>query len=178
MSGGILIAGVGNVFKGDDAFGVEVVQCLARRSLPPGVRVVDFGIRGIDLTYALMDGYRAAMLVDTVQRGEQPGTIYVIEPECLSGEEPDAGELLITPHDLDPAKVLRLVKTLGGSCGRILLIGCEPETFGDEEEGLMGLSPRVAVAVNEAVDLIERLVSQLLKEEDREPAVRAVEMMP
>jgi hydrogenase maturation protease len=73
---------------------------------------------------------------------------------------------------------LRLVKTLGGSCGRILLIGCEPETFGDEEEGLMGLSPRVAVAVNEAVDLIERLVGQLLKEQDRELGVRAVEMMP
>jgi hydrogenase maturation protease len=82
---GILIAGMGNVFKGDDAFGVEVVQRLGRKALPDGVKVVDFGIRGIDLTYALLDGYRAAVLVDAVQRGGQPGTVYVVEPEWPSG---------------------------------------------------------------------------------------------
>ena len=77
----ILVAGIGNIFNGDDAFGVEVVRLLAQHSLPAGVKVIDFGIRGIDLTYALLDGYDAAVLVDTAQRGERPGTIYVIEPD-------------------------------------------------------------------------------------------------
>jgi hydrogenase maturation protease len=162
---GVLIAGVGNVFKGDDAFGVEVVQRLARKTLPDGVKVVDFGIRGIDLTYALLDGYRAAVLVDTVRRGGEPGTVYIIEPDWPSGGEVTPDELLITPHDLDPAKVLRLVKALGGRCERLVLVGCEPQTFGDEDEGAVGLSPPVAAAVDEAVPAIETLIGELLEEE-------------
>lgn len=162
---GILIAGVGNIFKGDDAFGVEVAQRLARKILPDGVKVVDFGIRGIDLTYALLDGYRAAVLVDAVRRGEPPGTVYVIEPEWPSDSEPDPEEPFIEPHDLDPAKVLRLVRALGGRPGRLLLVGCEPQTFGDEDEGAMGLSPPVAAAVDEAIKTIENLIGELLEEE-------------
>lgn len=77
----ILVAGVGNIFNGDDAFGVEVVRRLAQRKLPDGVRAIDFGIRGIDLTYALLDGYGALVLVDTAQRGELPGTISIVEPD-------------------------------------------------------------------------------------------------
>ncbi len=102
---GILIAGIGNIFKGDDAFGVEVVARLARRRLPDGVKVVDFGIRGIDLTYALLDGYGAAVLIDTMRHGEMPGTVSVIEPEPASDDDP--ADLTLSPHDLDPAKVLR-----------------------------------------------------------------------
>lgn len=161
----ILVAGIGNIFKGDDAFGVEVVQRLAARPQPPEVRVVDFGIRGIDLTYALLDDYRAAVLVDAMQRGEQPGTVTIVEPEPPpSDEAPAADDLLISTHDLDPAKVLRLVTALGGNCRRLLLVACEPETFGDEEEGLMGLSPPVAAAVDHAVEAVESLVGKLLEE--------------
>lgn len=170
---GVLIAGIGNIFKGDDAFGVEVVQRLAQKTLPDGVKIVDFGIRGIDLTYALLDGYRAAILVDAVQRGGEPGTVYVIEPEWPSGEAADPEELMITPHDLDPAKVLRLVKALGGRCERLVLVGCEPQTFGDEFEGAMGLSPLVAAAVDQAVPAIETLIGELLEEAKLEQATAA-----
>ena len=163
---GVLVAGVGNVFRGDDAFGIEVVHRLARKTLPDGVKVVDFGIRGIDLTYALLDGYRAAVLVDVLQRGGEPGTVYVVEPDWPSGEDADPDELLITPHDLDPAKVLRLVKALGGRCERLVLVGCEPGTFGDEDEGAMGLSPSVAAAVDEAVLTIETLIGELLEKKE------------
>lgn len=165
---GILVAGVGNIFKGDDGFGVEVVQRLARKTLPDGVKVVDFGIRGIDLTYALLDGYQAAVLVDTVQRGGAPGTVYFIEPDWPTEDEATPDELQIALHDLDPMKVLRLVKALGGRCDRLLVVGCEPGTFGDEE-GAMGLSSPVAAAVEEAVPAIETLIGALLKEQQRAP---------
>jgi hydrogenase maturation protease len=161
---GILVAGIGNIFKGDDGFGVEVAQRLARKNLPDAVKVVDFGIRGIDLAYALLDGYRAAVLVDTVQRGGAPGTVYVIRPDWPSEEEATYDELQIAPHDLDPMKVLRLVKALGGGCDRLVVIGCEPATFGDEE-GAMGLSPPVTAAVDQAVPAIETLIGEILEEQ-------------
>src|SRR5262249_15201119 len=115
----ILVAGVGNIFLGDDAFGVEVARRLARRPLPPEVRVVDFGIRGLDLTYALLDGYETVVLVDAAPRGGPPGTLYVLEPEP---GEPPAGEAgpLFEMHSLDPVKVLRLAAALGGRVERLL----------------------------------------------------------
>ncbi|MFZ3310089.1 MAG: hydrogenase maturation protease, partial [Xanthobacteraceae bacterium] len=134
----ILIAGIGNIFNGDDAFGVEVVRRLARRNLPASVKVIDFGIRGIDLTYALLEGYGAAVLVDTAQRGETPGTISVVEPDQEEAGTPMPEDLMLSPHELDPAKVLRLVTALGGTCKRVLLVACEPLTFGGEQ-GAMGL---------------------------------------
>ena len=161
----ILVAGIGNIFKGDDAFGVEVARRLAQSQLPAGVKVVDFGICGIDLTYALLDGYDAAILVDTAKRGAAPGTLSIVAPERQSTEAIAPGEIFLEPHDLDPAKVLRVVETLGGGCQRILLVACEPETFGDEETGAMGLSPPVAAAVDEAVMAVERLVGDLLREQ-------------
>jgi len=161
---GILVAGVGNIFKGDDGFGVEVARRLAKRSLPPDVKVVDFGIRGIDLTYALLDGYKAAVLIDAMQRGHEPGTITIVEPELAAVDELAPEDLLISPHDLDPAKVLRLVQALGGNCQRLLLVACEPATFGDEDEGVMGLSPPVAAVIDRAVEAVEKLVGQLLDE--------------
>ncbi|HEY3778821.1 MAG TPA: hydrogenase maturation protease [Rhizomicrobium sp.] len=161
---GILVAGIGNIFQGDDAFGVEVAQRLARRILPAGVTVGDFGIRGIDLTYALMDDYEAVILVDAARRGERPGVVSVIAPDRLEEGAPDPGELLISPHDLDPAKVLRIVAVLGGGCRRILLVACEPQELGGED-GCMGLSPPVAAAVEPAIETIEALIGEL-----RQPA--------
>jgi hydrogenase maturation protease len=155
----ILVAGIGNIFMGDDAFGVEVAQRLAKRSLPDGVKVVDFGIRGIDLTYALLDGYDAVILIDTAQLGAPPGTVRILAPELHSGEPPTPEDLLIEPHVLDPAKVLRLAATLGNSCRCILLVACEPATFGNGDA--MGLSPAVAVAVDAAVAVVERLIFEI-----------------
>lgn len=161
----ILVAGIGNIFKGDDAFGVEVARRLAARSLPSTAKVVDFGIRGIDLTYALLDGCDAAILVDTAKRGETPGTVSIIEPERPSAEELTAEDLMLEPHDLDPAKVLRVVTALGGECPRILLVACEPETFGDEEIGAIGLSQAVFDAIDKAADAVERLVGELIAQD-------------
>jgi hydrogenase maturation protease len=159
----ILVAGIGNIFMGDDAFGVEVAQRLAKRCLPGGVRVVDFGIRGIDLTYALLDGYDLVILIDTARLGAPPGTVRIVAPE-LQLREPLAPEgLHIEPHDLDPAKVLRLAAILGNSCRHILLVACEPETFGDGAADAMGLSPAVAGAVDEAVTVVEKLIGEMLE---------------
>jgi len=154
----ILVAGIGNIFMGDDAFGVEVVRRMRSRPLPAEVEVVDFGIRGLALTYALLDRYDAAVLVDTAPRGGAPGTLYVIEPE--------AAGLPALPafHDLDPAHVLQTVRAMNGRCRRILLVGCEPESFGDELDGRMGLSPPVAAAVDRAMEKVVSLLEVLRQE--------------
>jgi hydrogenase maturation protease len=159
----ILVAGIGNIFMGDDAFGVEVAQRLAKRSLPDGVKVVDFGIRGIDLTYALLDGYDAVILIDTAQLGAPPGTVRIIAPEPQPCEPPAPESLLIEPHDLDPAKVLRLAAALGNSCRCVLLVACEPATFGHGDADAMGLSPAVTAAVDQAIALVEKLIFEMLK---------------
>jgi hydrogenase maturation protease len=164
----ILVAGIGNIFKGDDAFGVAVAQRLAQRPLAAAVKVVDFGIRGIDLAYALLDGYDAAILVDTAQRGAPPGTVSVVVPERDSPDPVTPHDLVLEPHDLDPAKVLRFVAALGGGCRRIVLVACEPSTFGDEESGAIGLSPPVAAAVDEAIAVVERLIGELLEQGEPE----------
>src|SRR5262249_56961070 len=124
----VLVAGVGNIFLGDDAFGVEVVRRLGRRPLPDGVRVVDFGIRGLDLTYALLDGHEAVILVDALPRGGEPGTLYVLEPEIGAplGDAPP-----VEGHGMDPVKVLHLAAAMGGQVGRLLLVGCEPAPPGE-----------------------------------------------
>lgn len=165
----ILVAGIGNIFNGDDAFGVEVAQRLLKRKLPDGVKVIDFGIRGIDLTYALLDGYSAAVLIDTAQRGERPGTVSVIEPDQPEAGQPSPEDLMLSPHELEPAKVLRLVGALGGACKRVLLVACEPLTFGGDE-GVMGLSAPVAAAVDAAVKTVEDVVSEMLDATSRATA--------
>jgi hydrogenase maturation protease len=159
----VLVAGVGNIFLGDDAFGVEVAQRLARRRLPDGVRVVDFGIRGLDLVYALLDDYEAVVLVDAAPRGGPPGTLYVLEPESGEAPGPDGGGLMADPHSLHPANVLRLVAALGGRVRRLLVVACEPGACGDVEEMSAGLSAPVRAAADEAVPLIESLVTKLLQ---------------
>jgi hydrogenase maturation protease len=158
----ILVAGIGNIFMGDDAFGCEVARRLAGREPPSGVRVVDFGIRGFDLAYAIMDGPDVTVFVDATPRGEAPGTLYTIEPDLEELNGIEAGGM-VEPHGMNPLKVLGMVKSMGGEFRRILLVGCEPETLGGEE-GLMGLSEPVKRAVEEAVKVVESLVAQILEE--------------
>jgi hydrogenase maturation protease len=158
----ILIAGIGNIFLGDDAFGVEVVQRLAERTLPANVDVVDFGIRGFDLTMALLEDIDLVILVDAASRGGAPGTLYVIEPEPVEPDEPAPACAMLDPHSLDPVKVLQLVKTMGGKPGRVVVVGCEPESVGSHEDWDVtpGLSEPVQRAVDEAILLIESLVGE------------------
>jgi hydrogenase maturation protease len=155
----ILIAGIGNIFLGDDAFGVEVVRQLLERPLPAKVRAVDFGIRGFDLAYALMEPWELAILVDALPRGGLPGTLYVLKPDL---KDVVGGDAPLQPHGMDPLTVLRLVNSLGGTCPPLRVVGCEPAAF-ESEDGLpLGLSEAVAAAVPEAVRLVESLVDELL----------------
>ncbi|GAA1529013.1 hydrogenase maturation protease [Kribbella lupini] len=147
----VLIAGLGNVFCTDDAFGVSVIEVLARQTWPDGVEVRDFGIRGIHLAYQLLEPYELVVLVDVVQRGEVPGTVYVMEAE------PDAvpeDEVAMDAHDLGPDAVLALVPRLGGTLGRVVVVGCEPA----ELEAGIGLTPAVQGAVETAARLVTELV--------------------
>jgi hydrogenase maturation protease len=154
----VLVAGIGNIFLGDDAFGVEVAQRLARGCLPRGVRVVDFGIRGFDLAHALLEEQDASIvLVDATPRGGEPGTLYVIEPSLE-----ETATASIEPHALDPLKVLRLAWSMGARPRRVLVVGCEPQPLEADEldTGLMGLSQPVAAAIEPAVDLVKSLVEK------------------
>jgi hydrogenase maturation protease len=160
----ILVAGIGNIFLGDDAFGVEVAWRMSRRAMPENVRVADFGIRGMDLVYALLDGYDAAILVDAAARGGDPGTLYVIEPEPESDDAGGPDVALVDAHGLNPMRVLDMARTLGGSPKRVLVVGCEPATLGDELEGAMGLSAPVEAAVGAAIAMVESLVSRITVE--------------
>ena len=167
---GILIAGIGNIFLGDDAFGSEVARRLAVRQLPEEVRVIDFGIRGFDLAYALLDGYDVTIFVDATPRGEAPGTLYTIEPDLDELDNLDAGGMMVETHGMNPMKVLGMVKSMGGEFKRILLVGCEPAPL-RSEDGHMGLSEPVEAAVNEAVKLVESLIEKILDEEKRRATV-------
>ncbi len=155
----VLVAGVGNIFLGDDGFGVEVVRRLAEREMPEGVEVKDFGIRGMDLTYALQEDYEVVVFVDAVPRGEEPGTVYLIEPEI----EEDGGVSLDT-HGMDPVKVIKLSRALGAKPTRTLVVGCEPQVVlsgEDYDDMSMELSEPVQAAVGEAVKLVESLVEEI-----------------
>jgi hydrogenase maturation protease len=159
MSRRILVAGIGNVFLGDDGFGVEVVRRLASRGLPEGVEVVDFGIRGMDLAYALQGDYEAVVFVDATPRGERPGTVYLIEPEIEEG-----GEAMLDTHGMDPVKVIKLSRALGARPTRTLVVGCEPQVVVSGEaydDIIMELSEPVRAAVEEAVQLVESLVEEI-----------------
>lgn len=162
----VLVAGIGNIFLGDDAFGVEVAQRLIRRRLPDEVRVVDFGIRGLDLAYALLDGYETAILVDAVPRGGPPGTLYVIEPELGSADAGSSPASItfesVAMHGMDPVKVLQMAQALGGNIRQVLLVGCEPQPLGPDGDVPLGLSASVQASVDEAVRLVESLVAWAL----------------
>jgi hydrogenase maturation protease len=156
----ILVAGIGNLFLGDDAFGVEVVRRLIGRPKGDGVRVVDFGIRGFDLACALLDGYDLVIVVDATQRGGAPGTLYVVEPDCDLTTDADRGAFDGGAHNLDPVKAIQLAKAMGGELPRLRLVGCEPATFGSPERPATGLSPPVEAAIEQALALVESLVAE------------------
>jgi len=161
----ILVAGIGNIFLGDDAFGVEVIRRLSTRELPKNVRVTDFGIRGYDLAYALLDGYDTTILIDACPRGEPAGTLYVIEPDVSEASCPEEQQSAVEAHSMNPLNVLRLATSMGGPLKRVLLVGCEPGTLGPEE-GQMGLSEQVEAVVDEAVKLVESLIAELINERE------------
>jgi hydrogenase maturation protease len=153
----VLVAGVGNIFLSDDGFGVEVARRLALTSLPDGVIVADFGIRGVHLAYELCDGYDTAILVDAVPRGGQPGTIYVIDHDVErdrdSPTSPQAAALL-DAHGMQPDAVLGLLNILGGQVRQVYVVGCEPASV---EEGI-GLSEPVERAVDGAMRAVRDLL--------------------
>lgn len=161
----VLIACIGNIFLGDDGFGVEVAQRLMSRQYPQGVQITDFGIRGMDLAYALLDDYDMLILVDAIPWGGSPGTLYLIEPD-LSGLSPEkgveAGRVALDNHSMDPVKVLAYARTLGAKPIHTLLVGCEPSPMSDSDytEMQMGLSEPVLAAVSEAVRMIDSLVER------------------
>ncbi|MFD1659230.1 hydrogenase maturation protease [Streptomyces caeni] len=155
--GRVLVAGIGNVFLGDDGFGVETVRALKGRHLPPGVEVADIGVRGVHLAYQVLDGYDTLVLVDATARGGDPGMLYVIEHDGPGGNDPHGAPL--DGHRMTPDAVLALLGTLSAGTGgrpprRTLVVGCEPAAV---EEGV-GLSPAVADAVPKAVRLIEEML--------------------
>jgi hydrogenase maturation protease len=157
MSGRVLVAGIGNIFLGDDAFGVEVARRLLTQRWPEGVLIKDFGIRGLDLAYAMMEPWNLVILVDAIFRGQAPGILYVLEPELdnrAPRSTPDA-------HAMTPEKVLELVRTLGGSVPRTVVLGCEPAQFGGEE-GRIGLSDAVEASLELAAKEVDRLVTAAL----------------
>jgi hydrogenase maturation protease len=164
----VLIAGVGNVFLSDDGFGVEVARRLDGAVLPPGVEVADVGIRGMHLAYRLLDGYRAVVLVDAVRRDGPPGTLYLLEHDLDQPPGADAGAF--DAHGMDPAVVLTMLDGLATGIGvvrpvgRVLVLGCEPQTL---DEGL-GLSTPVAAAVERAVPALIDLVGELVGPVDPE----------
>jgi hydrogenase maturation protease len=158
MTARVLVAGLGNVFESDDGFGVAVAAQLGAQIWPEGVEVRDFGIRGVHLAYQLLEGYDVVVIADAVQRGERPGTVYVIEHGADPGQaEPADDSALMDAHDLAPDGVLALVPRLGGTLGRVVVIGCEPATMGPGME----LSAAVAASVEPAARLVRELVLQV-----------------
>jgi len=161
MTGRMMIAGVGNIFLGDDGFGVEVARRLADADLPDWVRVADYGISGMHLAYDLAEGFETTILVDASPRGEPPGTVFVME---LSVQDEGAGRVapgepgpatpVLDGHGMQPDVVLGMLDMLGADAGRVLLVGCEPASI----DARMGLSPPVAAAVDEAVRIVHDLV--------------------
>jgi len=170
VSGRILVAGIGNIFLADDGFGCEVVRRLAARGLPEGVEVVDFGIRGLDLAYALMEPYEAVVFVDALPKGEEPGTVYLIEPEIE-----DEGEAAIDTHGMDPVKVIRFARAMGAETTKTLVVGCEPKVVlaGENyDDMLMELSDPVSSAVEEAANLVESVIEEINEANSKQKADR------
>jgi hydrogenase maturation protease len=141
----VLVAGIGNVFLGDDGFGVEVVRRIDPADVPAGVDLADYGIRGVHLAYELLDGrYDTVVLVDAVPLGETAGTLAVID---ATGYADTVEPGMVDAHTMSPDVVLRALRHLGGEVGRVLVVGCQPAVL----EERIGLSEPVAAAVDEAV---------------------------
>jgi hydrogenase maturation protease len=156
MTRRVLVAGVGNIFLGDDGFGVAVAQRLSQRALPEGVRAVDFGIRGVHLAYEVLDGYDALVLVDAMPMGREPGTLAMVEPEDVPRPD-EEGAPALDAHSMNPGVVLGMLSMFQADVRRIVIVGCEPATL---EEGI-GLSPPVAEAVDAAVELLDDVLNEI-----------------
>jgi hydrogenase maturation protease len=154
----ILIAGVGNIFMADDAFGCEVAKRLSQRAMPAGVRVVDFGIRSLDLTYAMLEGYDAVILIDAAPRGRAPGTLYVIEPSAPESND----NVMLDGHGMDVVKVMQAATAMGAKVGQVLLVGCEPTPRDAGADWEMNISPPVQAALEEAVAIVQTLVAKII----------------
>jgi hydrogenase maturation protease len=166
----VLIACIGNIRKGDDAFGVEIARRLCAAPLPNGVKVVDFGVSGIDLAYALLDGYEAVVLVDAAERDEAPGTLSIVElaePEDQHLAPPWLEDVILPPQELDSTKVIRLASALGGTARRVLLVACEPLT--SKGGAPTTLSAPVSAALEPAVQAIQELASALVSRQPARP---------
>ena len=166
MTGRTLVAGVGNIFQRDDAFGVEVIRLLAERPRPTGVKVADFGIRGVHLVYELLDGCDLFVLVDAAQRGCAPGTVTVLEVEPEHMPTPNG---VMDAHGLAPDEVFAMLASMGGRPGRSLVVACEPA---DVSVG-MGLSDPVREAVPHAVRAVEKILEQVQRKEGADVDVHA-----
>ncbi len=157
----VLVAGIGNIFLGDDGFGSEVARRLADEPMPDGVDVVDYGIRGFDLAYALASGYEAALLVDAAPLGEAPGTLVVIDP----GSQEERAD--VDTHGMDPVRVLALARELGGAPARTLVLACEPAQLADPDadgDVVVELSGPVRAAVEQALPAVRALVDEFLSD--------------
>ena len=170
----ILVAGVGNSWMQDDAFGGKLAERLSAGELPAGVSVADFGTGGLDLAYEVMRGYDALVLLDVSRQGGEPGTLYVMEPTAEDLEPIDDGEV-INPHGMDPLTVLRFVKAVGGWPGKVVVVACEPTSV--EEMGLE-LSPAVAAALERAEDVVRETIATLLTDAGYEDGGEPVAVAP
>jgi hydrogenase maturation protease len=151
VSARVLVAGIGNVFFGDDGFGVEVVRRLGGEPLPEGVAVADYGIRGLHLAYRLLDPLEVLIAVDATPRGGVPGTLYAIEPELASGIEGAGAEA----HGMSLPAVFATVRMMGGALPRVVVLGCEPADVRER----IGLSPPVAAAIEPALSMLRAMLS-------------------
>ena len=154
----ILVAGVGNAWLQDDAFGGELARRLEARGVPSGVTVMDFGTGGLDLAYEVMRGYDALVILDASRQGGEPGTLYVLEPD-IDDYAPNIedGET-IDPHGMDPATVLRFVRATGGWPGKVVVIACEP---GEVDDVGLGLTPAVEAVMERALALVGETIEEL-----------------
>lgn len=151
MSPRVLVAGIGNMFLGDDGFGPEVVRLMSARRTPEHARIADYGIRGLHLAYELLDGYDVLVLVDALPGGGAPGEIQVLEVGHEHLEETDG----LDAHSMNPTAVLATLVALGGDLPRTYVVGCTPMST----EESIGLSEPVAAALETAVATITSLLN-------------------
>jgi hydrogenase maturation protease len=169
VSGKVLVAGIGNIFLGDDGFGVEVARRMLQREMPPGVCVTDFGIRGFDVACSLIEPWDLIVMADASARGGQPGTVYVVEidPNSL-----DIEAQVMNAHGLHPASAIQLARALGKITARLVLVACEPADLGGTE-GRMDLSPPVEGAVESAIRTIEQIAGEFIQSANLRQGVHA-----
>jgi hydrogenase maturation protease len=149
----ILVAGIGNIFLGDDGFGSEVVRHVPVQQDNSGVRVIDYGIRGMHLAYELLDDWDALVMVDAIPSRGNPGAVHVFEAD----HESLSADAALDAHSMDPAAVFASLRALGGTPPYTVVVGCEA---GNVEEGI-GLSEAVAAAVPRAVNAVAELLTAL-----------------